>query len=254
METAAYCPGRIVWHEIFTPDIDKSKAFYSELCGWSYIQSEAGEMKYDMIQAGDIPVGGLMPLETVKMPGVPPFWMAYVSVPDVNEAAAAAKQGGGKVLVDPTDIPTVGSFSVIMDPQGAVISAWKGLKGDPPEIEQPPVGTFCWDQLNTPDPDGAAAFYAKVLGWTMAPYQGNQDMPVFSRGELPAAGLMPSPAGVPPHWLNFVVVQKLADARAKAEKLGAKVMLEEMAVPGIGKFAVIMDNVGAGIAIFEGGE
>ncbi|MBI5531651.1 MAG: VOC family protein [Deltaproteobacteria bacterium] len=252
MAEATWSPGRLVWYELYTPDVAKSKAFYEAVAGWKVTESDMGSMKYTMANVGEKPIAGFMPLSVIPMQGVPPFWMAYVSVPSVDEAAAGAKSHGGKVLMEPTDIPHVGRFAVLQDAQGAVISAFKGTDGDGAEVERPPVGTFCWSGLNTTDLDAAAAFYARVFGWTKGTFMGNAEMPVFLRGQVPAAGMMKAPPGVPPHWLNHILVADLAAARTKAVGLGAKVMMDNIAVPGIGTFCVITDNVGAAIALFQG--
>jgi uncharacterized protein len=49
--------------------------------------------------------------------------MSYVTVDNVDAIAKNAQELGGKILMGPQDIPTVGRFCVIQDPQGAVISA-----------------------------------------------------------------------------------------------------------------------------------
>ena len=54
--------------------------------------------------------------------GVPPHWSMYVTVADCDERAARATQLGGKLYMPPTDIPNVGRFSVIADPQGATFN------------------------------------------------------------------------------------------------------------------------------------
>jgi predicted enzyme related to lactoylglutathione lyase len=59
-------------------------------------------------------------------------------------------------------------------------------------------------------------------------------------------------AGFPPSWLTYVAVAKLAESRARAEKLGGKILMPEIEVPGMGAFAVIQDDIGAVIGLFEG--
>ncbi len=54
---------------------------------------------------------------------LPPNWGAFVTVNDVDSVAANAQQLGGKLLLEPKDMPNVGRFCVIQDRQGAVISA-----------------------------------------------------------------------------------------------------------------------------------
>ena len=79
-------------------------------------------MKYTIVKVGEEGVGGIMPIPP-QAQGSPPNWGVYVTVDNIDATAKKAKELGGKVLVPPTDIPNVGRFAVLQDPQGAVISA-----------------------------------------------------------------------------------------------------------------------------------
>ncbi|HYA60085.1 MAG TPA: VOC family protein, partial [Burkholderiaceae bacterium] len=57
-----------------------------------------------------------------KAKGMAPAWGAYVTVKNVDETVGKVKSLGGKVFMAPQDIPGVGRFAVIIDPQGAVLS------------------------------------------------------------------------------------------------------------------------------------
>ena len=86
-----------------------------------------GEMgTYTMFKKGEQPVGGMMAMPPDCGEGVPPHWMSYIAVDDVDASTAKVEQLGGKVRVPPTAIPNVGRFSVITDPTGATISLFKG--------------------------------------------------------------------------------------------------------------------------------
>src|SRR5919205_60494 len=116
--------GLFVWYEDLTRDVDAGVAFYSEVVGWrTQPFGEGGD--YIMWVGSQGPLGGVMrlPDEAAKM-GAPPHWMAHVEVDDVDATAALAKRLGGKVYKEPTDIPTVGRFAVLADPQGAAFSAF----------------------------------------------------------------------------------------------------------------------------------
>jgi predicted enzyme related to lactoylglutathione lyase len=251
MKQATWTPGRFVWWELHTPDIARSAAFYEAVVGWKIRPVEVGALRYDMIHAGDRAIGGMAPLSDVKMDGVPPFWTGYVSSPAVDKAAAAAVDAGGKVLLPPVDVPPIGRFAALQDPQGAALMAFKATSGDPPEEERPGPGHVCWTELYTTDIPAAAAFYEKVFGWKLGPFLGNPDVPVFVRGDRTAGGIMRAPPGVPPNWLNHVCVVSLAEARKQVVARDGRIMLDEMHVPGIGTFSIILDNVGAGISLFE---
>jgi hypothetical protein len=79
-------------------------------------------MTYTVVKVGGKGIGGIMSMPS-QAPGMPPHWACYVTVTDVDAVAKNAQQLGGKILMGPQDIPTVGRFCVIQDPQGAVISA-----------------------------------------------------------------------------------------------------------------------------------
>lgn len=243
-ETGTITPGRFVWHELNTQDPERSEKFYRELFGWSF-DSNGG---YVHIVASGEPVGGIM---KAPSPHVPTFWLPYVSVPDVDEATTRAREAGCTALAGPMSVEAVGRFTVLSDRQGAVFSVWRSVRGDPPEVVAPALGSFCWDQLNSPDPDAAFASYAKIFDWKRQPFPGAPGLSTLLRGERQAASLMRAPPGVPGHWLSYVLVDDLAAARTRAQKLGGKVLVERIEVPEIGAFSVLQDDLGAAVAAFE---
>ena len=114
--------GAFSWCELITPDLAGAKAFYEQLFGWVLEDCPVEGMAYTMIKVGDREVGGMMTTPP-EAEGMPPAWGTYVTVDDVDRIAAEVVKLGGKVLVEPQDIPDVGRFCVILDPQGAFISA-----------------------------------------------------------------------------------------------------------------------------------
>jgi predicted enzyme related to lactoylglutathione lyase len=247
-----YRPGAIVWREHATTDLERSTAFYGELFGWKHKDSSMGEMGvYRHFQAGGVEIAGCYKLGP-QMAGVPSHWMHYVSVADVDAATATAKTLGASVKMGPFDIPNVGRATYLADPQGANFALFRDLKGDGPAMAPPyPPGVFCWETLNTTDKAGAGKFYAAVAGITVGEFQGGM---MFATGDKPTDGVADvedAPPGVPSHWLSHVVVDKLADSRARAEKLGARILMGEIAIPNVGTMAVIQDPVGAFISLYQ---
>ena len=114
--------GAFSWFELMTTDTDGAKKFYTSLFGWETEDMTMGDMNYTVWNVAKEGIGGLMSISP-QDEGQPPFWGVYVTVDDVDATAAKAEELGGKVLMPPTDIPTVGRFCVLQDPQGAVISA-----------------------------------------------------------------------------------------------------------------------------------
>ena len=116
--------GNWYWHELSTSDTDAAKSFYSELFGWGWQEMDMGPNgTYHLIQQNGENHGGVMEMpEEPRKAGVPPHWMTYMQVDDVDASTAKAKTLGATIHVEPFDIPGVGRMSVIQDPQGAVFS------------------------------------------------------------------------------------------------------------------------------------
>lgn len=115
-------PNTLTWSELATTDEDAASAFYTSLFGWKAKAGQGAEkMKYTEFYLGDRAIGGMYKLKP-EMQGVPPHWMPYISVADCDATVAMAQQLGGSVMMPAMDIPGVGRFSVIRDPQGAAIS------------------------------------------------------------------------------------------------------------------------------------
>jgi uncharacterized protein len=114
--------GAFSWFELMTTDVQAAKKFYSELLNWGVKEMPMENMTYTVASVDGEDVAGLMSMP----PGqedMPPTWGLYITVDDVDVTAAKAKDLGGKVLVEPQDIPQVGRFSVLQDPQGAWFAA-----------------------------------------------------------------------------------------------------------------------------------
>ncbi len=75
-----------------------------------------GGMPYTLFEKGGIMAGGMMAL---PMPGVPPHWLAYVTVESADTSAARIAELGGKICKPPFDISNVGRIAIVQDPQGA---------------------------------------------------------------------------------------------------------------------------------------
>jgi len=112
--------GAFSWNELVTNDVPGAKVFYGELLGWALKDMESSCGQYTMAKAGEMDVAGIMATPK-EAEGMPPMWGAYVTVDDVDAMPARIETLGGKVVVAPQDIPEVGRFLVMTDPQGAML-------------------------------------------------------------------------------------------------------------------------------------
>lgn len=114
--------GAFHWNELMTRDVAKAKAFYADVCGWSYQEMPMpGGVIYTVIMAGEQPVGGMFAMSGPESADEPDHWVGFVAVADADKAAAAAKAGGGVLRREPFDVDSVGRIAILEYPKGAVI-------------------------------------------------------------------------------------------------------------------------------------
>jgi predicted enzyme related to lactoylglutathione lyase len=246
-------PGRFVWYDLLTSDPAKAADFYTHVVGW---KTEPFGPGYTMFVGSQGAIGGTMklPEEAAKM-GTPPNWTSYVQVADVEASLAKAKSLGGQVYVEPSDIPTVGRFAVIADPQGASISIFKPLEAMEIHDRTKP-GEITWGELLTSDHESAFAFYSKLFGWTKL-----RDHDMGPMGKYLIYGMDGQDFGgmftkskdmpMPPAWGYYIEVADLGAAVERAKSRGAKLMNGPMEVPGGAHIAQLADPQGAAFALHE---
>lgn len=243
--------GRFVWYDLMTSDPKKAEAFYTKVMGWGTQPFEG--MPYTMWTRDGAPIGGV---GQVEPPTMPPHWIAYVAVPNVDAAVTQAEGLGGQTIVPGTDIPTVGRFAVLADPQGAVFSVFTpndGSQGPGPEAD-PKIGQFSWHELTTTDHKNAFAFYQAMFGWEKT---GEHDMGpmgmyfIFGRNGRELGGMFNLTADMkmPPNWTLYVRVDSADAAVERVKANGGQLLNGPMEVPGGDRIAQCMDPQGAAFAV-----
>jgi hypothetical protein len=117
-------PNSLCWNELNTGDPDRAATFYTGLFGWGTERQPMGDFVYTYFNQGERRNGGMMQI-TPEMGPIPPHWAVYFAVDDCDGKAARVTALGGRVLVPPTDVPDVGRFSILQDPQGAAFAIVK---------------------------------------------------------------------------------------------------------------------------------
>lgn len=243
-------PGKFVWFEHLSNDIPQACTFYEALFGWrtQEMPVPAGA-PYPVIHNGDAGIGGYAEAPT----GTPNQWLSYLSVDDVDASYKAALAAGARSLMAPFDYGGAGRAANVADPTGAVFALWKGAQGDPPDTDTVPTGGWLWNELTTQDEAAALAFYEKVFGFThdaMPMPQGTYH--VLKQGDAMRAGLFKATdASMPTMWLQYVKVDDCDASAAKAKGLGARIVAPPSDIPGVGRFAVFIDPLGAALAVMK---
>jgi uncharacterized protein len=243
---ASYLPGKFVWYELLTPDVDRATRFYDGLFGWRSMPVPMGEQPYTIINNGSTSIGGYR-----KGPAaVKSHWVPYLSVQDVDATHAAAVADGRRIMMAPTDFGHVGRAAAMADPTGASFCIWKSTNGDPPDTEKTPMGAWFWNELWTSDDRKALAFYEKMFGFTHETMNmGPSPYYILKAGGQSRAGLSQSVhAGAKSMWLPYVAVPDCDATARKVGMLGGEVVMPPGDIPGIGRFAIGVDTVGAPVA------
>ena len=111
--------GRFIWHELLTTDTAGAAAFYPRVVPW---RTQPSSMPgYTLWMAGQTQIGGLTALPQ-EVGGPPSHWLIYVGTSSVDASCAQAQGLGARVLKAPADIPNVGRFAVLSDPQGGAFA------------------------------------------------------------------------------------------------------------------------------------
>ncbi|MBV8185717.1 MAG: VOC family protein [Alphaproteobacteria bacterium] len=232
-------PCNFVWYELMTSDDQAARDFYAEVVGWRTQDAGQPHMQYTLLVAGEAPVAGLMTLPKEACDaGAKPGWIGYVGVDDVDACVQRIQKAGGTMHMPPTDIPGIGRFAMVADPQGASFNLFKGgaQTMDQPAADPAKPGLIGWHELYAVDGEKAFGFYAEMFGWTKAEAIDMGEMgryQLFAAGSVPIGGMMAKPANLPmPFWNYYFQVDATGAAMERLKSAGGQVINGPMQVPG----------------------
>jgi uncharacterized protein len=247
---------KFVWYDVMTTDVEAAKTFYSSVIGWRCEDSGQTGQPYTLCYAGDVQVGGIFAIpEHAK--GMPPVWMGYIGVSDVDAYALKITQAGGTVWREPADIPGVGRFAVVADPNGAGFIIFKGnMDAGPAPAPFMATGHVGWNELHCGNLEQDWAFYSGLFGWQkgfahdMGPEWGLYQ--TFGETSAPPGmgGVMKKMASSPmPHWTYYFSVGDILAGAQRVKDNGGTVVMEPHEVPGGTWIAPCIDPQGAHFAL-----
>ena len=240
--------GRFVWFELVSNNKDRAARFYSEVTGWKVDEMDmAAGIKYSAITTSGAHIGGYV---APPSKDIPPHWVSYVSVENVDRSAKKVIGAGGRALMEAFDVPGVGRMQPMADPNGASFFLFHNASGDPAAPEGP--GSIHWNELVTSSPEAAVAFYEKALGYTHDTVDmGGATYFVLKNGDAPRGGIQQAQGDAPDHWQQFVTVDDCDAAIERAQKSGGSVAVPAVEMAGVGRFAIVRDPVGATIGLIK---
>ena len=149
-----------------------------------------------------------------------------------------------------TDVPTVGRFAVLSDPQGALFAIFTASGTTPGHEGSPAVGEFSWHELATHDQPAAFRFYEMLFGWTKTNAMDMGEMgtyQMYGRGDVELGGMFNKPAEMPgpPAWTHYIMVDDINSAAEATKAGGGQILNGPMEVPGGDMIFQAMDPQGA---------
>lgn len=249
--TAQVTPGRVVWHDLVTRNLEVSKAFYGGLFGWTWRAPTSGkDVRYVVAEMAGMAMAGLAESRGGKVNASQ--WITYFAADDIEKAAKAAVDSGARLVVAPT---RTGSWSdeaaLLTDPQGAPFALMKPGREPDDEHAAAPVNGWLWVELWTADVNAAAAFYEYLLGYEQRPVAvAGKDYLLLLQDSTPMAGVLELPVkDVRPNWLPTIRVADVNATVSRAVALGGRVILAPRADMRNGTVAIIADPTGAALTI-----
>ncbi len=246
--------GEFCWYECVSRNKAAATSFYGRLIDATAEVCPQSPIPYTILSCEGRAALGLYEMDAKWPKDATAQWMGYIAVENLDAACAKVPKLGGKVTVPPTDI-SIGRFSVITDPTGAVVSLFQGASGKTDGVNWSGPGLVGWNELMSTEPKRAVEFYTALLGWQAAektefgfPYW------MFSCNSRVVAGLMakcPDDKSPRSYWLQYVQTKDLNASMKRATTLGGTACCEAMEIPGIGRTAFFTDPNGACFALWE---
>lgn len=240
--------GDFVWYELMTGDSEAARAFYTGLLGWTYTDSGQEQVDYRMFSAGDAQVGGFLQLTPQMVEhGARPCWVGYIRVDDCAAAVASAREAGATILMEDNEVPGVGPFAMLQDPEGAFFYMLEDRSGEDSRAfstEDNGDGHCSWNELMAGDTEAAKAFYGSQFGWVVADSIDMGEMGMYDMFKTSAerdflsGGIMGRMPDMPVSAWTFYFRLPLIDVAAEyIAANGGQILNGPMEIPG-GEFII----------------
>lgn len=112
-----------IWFEFWVTDVERAKAFYGDLFGWTFRPMAEYHPDYWLIDTGEDrgTIGALWPTDVAPTDSGA---VVYIAVSDLPDAIARAEHLGGTLVREPTDVGDGTRFAWVRDPTGTLLGLW----------------------------------------------------------------------------------------------------------------------------------
>ncbi len=243
--------GKLVWVDLVTTDPQKAVKFYSSVFDWQ-AHTFADENYIELSHSGHV-ISSVVRYHDDEAEDGDARWLVSVSVPDVDAATQNAVESGGTVLEAATDLPDRGRYSVISDPQGAILMLLRATGGDPVGSTQF-MNEWAWAELWTNDTEGAVDFYTALAGYDVVRFPdkyGVERILLRTEGKVRATVVALPWDDVEPNWIPYIPVADAGETLARIVAAGGTVLDKTGGSKESATVAIVMGPTGGVFAIQE---
>ena len=118
--------GTIGWTDLTISNAEEIRNFYSRVVGWKPQPLSMGQYDDYVMNTPETEtsIAGVCHARGGNA-GLPPQWLIYITVANVDESIATCKSLGGKILAEAKNYSDMGRYCVIQDPAGAVCALFE---------------------------------------------------------------------------------------------------------------------------------
>ena len=211
--------GTPTWIDLGIPDPERAMEFYGAVFGWEFEVGGPETMGYTICRLDGKAVAGLVGADGTSDSY---WWNVYLATSDCDATVDRIVTAGGTIVVPAMDVMEEGRLAIAKDPVGGQFGLWQGGKLVGCEVVNEP-GALLRNDLVTPDPEPARAFYASVFGFTIDgnPEQPDLDFTFLRRPDgHEIGGIMGVPQAPSSAWGTLFEVADTDDTVAKVRAAG----------------------------------
>ena len=254
-EKSSYIPGTASWVDLMTPDLERAKAFYGSVFGWTFDDGGPQMGHYNRVLVRGKQVAGMMGQSEEEKKAHPSAWNVYFDTTNMQKSLAAVAEAGGMTVLNTQDVMDLGKMAFCVDPSGGSFGLWQAGTHKGAQLFGEP-GAMAWHELRSRDLTSALPFYEKVLGHPLEkmPMEGAMEYYTQKADQQMHAGFMAMPNAfpkeVPSHWAVYFAVQNADETATKIKAAGGIILSEPFDTP-YGRNGFAKDPFGAPFAFIQ---
>ena len=247
-------PGKVVWADLFTNDVDSARKFYEQVFGWEWREVTGEPQPYGLLYMGGQRVAGIVKMDPPEGESTFGRWVHFVSTDDIKKSASYIIDRGGEELLAPVTHANRGEFAIYAGPEDEVFGIIRSSSGDRADY-QSRIGEWIWWQLFTSDVASSVDALQGLFGYEAETEQVLPDVAVVQLSAHGHARAVVAPLPPDPEakatWVGFVRVDDIGQSVEKVVAAGGKVMLPPDPEILGGDIAVIADPVGTLLGVMR---